>query len=60
MYKSTAFSKDKGTLCSAEINVCGALLYWVRGTYPVKQSKVTLQKAEKKQLKTNPQYYVRL
>lgn len=65
MYKSTngtlttTCSKDKGTLFGRD-NVCGALLCWVRGTYPVKQSKATLQKAEEKQLKPNPQYCVRL
>lgn len=56
MYKSTngtlttTCSKDKGTLFGRD-NICGALLCWVRGTYPVKQSKATLQKAEEKQAK---------
>lgn len=52
--------KTKALSLFCRDDVCGALLCCIRGTYPVKQSKVTLQKAEKKQLKTNPQYYIRL
>lgn len=50
IYKSTTFSKDKGTLFCRD-SISGALIYWVRGTYPVKQSKVTFQKLKKNNLR---------